>query len=199
MISAPFRSASLFLLSAAYAWAQSAEFSITGGTSRLNNKSLGQLVGGGVAQQYSITDGWRLGFRSTLNNWRFFGHEFGYGYNRTQLREDISRQEFGMAIHQGFYNILAYGTRDGSTVRPFAAVGGHFNTYTPPGTSVTSGGGSTKFGFNYGGGLKVRVTHIFAIRFDVRNYHNAKPFDFLVNRSGMIRQLEVSAGFGLVI
>ncbi len=199
MKSAPLRSASLLLFSAAYAWAQSAEFSITGGVSRLNNKSLGLLAGSGVRQQFSLTDGWRFGFRSTLNNWRFFGHEFGYGYNRTQLREDSSGQETGMAIHQGFYNILAYAARDGSNVRPFAAVGGHFNTYTPPGTSVTSGGGSTKFGFNYGGGIKVRVSQIFAIRFDVRNYHNSKPFDFLLNRSGMIRQLEVSAGFGLVI
>jgi hypothetical protein len=65
---------------------------------------------------------------------------------------------------------------------------------------VTSGGGSTKFGFNMGGGVKVRVTDIFAVRFDVRQYYNGKPFgEVLQNRRGMLGQLEVSVGFGLVI
>ncbi|MCS7025628.1 MAG: outer membrane beta-barrel protein [Bryobacteraceae bacterium] len=174
---------------------QTAEFSIHGGVSRLSNSNIGDLG----PENYSLQDGWRIGFRTTLNTYRFFGHEFGYAYNRTQLRNETRRAEFGMAIHQGFYNFLAYATRDGATVRPFATGGVHFNNYTPPGTSVTSGGGSTKLGFNYGGGLKVRITPILAIRFDGRYYQNGKPFDFLQNRRGLIRQLEVSIGFGFVI
>ncbi|MCZ2147126.1 MAG: porin family protein [Bryobacterales bacterium] len=187
------------LLSAVPALSQSAEFSIIGGVSRLNNKNLGVLNDGQSLTAYSLTDGWRIGFRTTLNNWRYFGHEFGYGYNRTHLRNDAAGQESGMAIHQGFYNFLAYATKEGSKVRPFAAGGVHFNSYTPPGTSVTSGGAYTKFGFNYGGGVKYRLTPIFNLRFDVREYQNGKPFNFLVNRSGFIGQLEVSMGFGLVI
>jgi opacity protein-like surface antigen len=178
--------------------AQSAEFAVIGGVSRLNNSNIGTLVDANGVSNYSLGDGWRIGFRMTLNNWRFFGHEFGYGYNRSQLRS--STQEQGMAIHQGLYTFLAYATPEGSKVRPFAAGGAHFNTYTPPGTSVTSGGGSTKFGFNYGGGVKVRITDIFAIRFDVRQYQNGKPFgEVLQNRRGLLGQLEVSLGFGLVI
>jgi opacity protein-like surface antigen len=178
--------------------AQSAEFAVIGGVSRLNNSNIGTLVDANGVSNYSLGDGWRIGFRMTLNNWRFFGHEFGYGYNRSQLR--TSTQEQGMAIHQGLYTFLAYATPEGSKVRPFAAGGAHFNTYTPPGTSVTSGGGSTKFGFNYGGGVKVRITDIFAIRFDVRQYQNGKPFgEVLQNRRGLLGQLEVSLGFGLVI
>ena len=172
---------------------QTAEFSITGGVSRLNNANIGDLG----TDNYRLKDGFRIGFRTTLNTWRYIGQEFGYGYNRTQLSSAAG--DSGMAIHQGFFNFLLYATRDGSVVRPFVTGGGHFNNYTPPGTSVTSGGGSTKLGFNYGGGVKVRVSPIFAIRFDVRNYQNGKPFSFLTGRSGLIGQLEVSAGFGLVI
>lgn len=178
--------------------AQSAEFFAIGGVSRLNNSNIGTLVDANGSTNYSLADGWRIGFRMTLNNWRFFGHEFGYGYNRTKLQ--VNGEGQGMAIHQGLYNFLAYATPEGSKVRPFAAGGAHFNTYTPPGTSVTSGGGSTKFGFNYGGGVKVKITDIFAIRLDVRQYQNGKPFgEVLQNRRGMLGQLEISVGFGLVI
>jgi hypothetical protein len=189
----------LLILATGLAMSQSAEFSVTGGVSRLNNAQIGGIVDQFGSAGFSLADGWRIGFRTTVNNWRFFGHEFGYGYNRTQLRDDSTGEETGMAIHQGFYNFLAYATPDGSVVRPFAAAGAHFNNYTPPGASVTSGGGSSKIGFNYGGGVKVRVSPIFAIRFDVRQYKNAKPFEFLQNRKGLIGQLEVSLGFGLVI
>lgn len=193
------RSFVLLLLGVVSAYGQSAEFSVSGGVSRLNNTSLGVLNDTSGIVPYSLQSGWRIGFRTTLNNWRYFGHEFGYGYNRTQLRNENLQQDFGMAIHQGFYNFLMYATKDGSKVRPFAAGGGHFNNYTPPGASVTSGGGSTKIGFNYGGGVKVRISPIFAIRFDMRQYQNQKPFEFLQNRKGLIGQLELSIGFGLVI
>ena len=39
----------------------------------------------------------------------------------------------------------------------------------------------------------------FGVRFDVRQYQNGKPFDFLQGRKGLLGQLEVSVGFGLVI
>ncbi|MBI3680234.1 MAG: outer membrane beta-barrel protein [Acidobacteria bacterium] len=178
---------------------QTLELGFHGGASRLNNSSLGFLPGARPIPRYSLTNGWRFGFRTTLNTWRYFGQEIGYGYNRTQLREETSATQNGMAIHQGSYNLLAYATREGSKIRPFAAGGGHFNSYTPPGTSVTSGGANTKFGFNYGGGVKVKVSPIFAIRLDMRYYRNGKPFDFLEGRSGLIGQLELSMGFSLVI
>lgn len=184
----------LTLLTAAAAFAQSAEFAVHGGVSRLNNSGIG-LSG---TTRYTLDDGFRMGFRTTINNWRYFGNEFGYAYNRSKLRAD-GQDAGGMAIHQGFYNILAYARPDGAQVRPFAAGGVHFNNYTPPGSSVTSGGGSTKIGFNYGGGVKVRLGYKYAIRFDARYYQNGKPFSFLTDRSGLIGQLEVSVGFGLVI
>jgi opacity protein-like surface antigen len=190
----------LALAVAALAGAQSAEFSFSGGQSRLSNADIGSGSTTGKSDDYELRNGFRLGFRMTLNNWRFFGHEVGYAYNRTQFRvnDATSYTEYGTAIHQGFYNFLVYGTPEGTKVRPFLAGGGHFSNYVYPGYSVTSGGGSTKFGFNYGGGVKFKVSELFLIRFDVRQYQTGKPFDFPL-QSGLMRQTEVSMGFGIGI
>ena len=185
---------------AATAAAQVAELSASGGVSRLSNRDLGSLTtdASGKSNDYQLRDGFRLGFRLTLNNWRFFGHEVGYAYSRTQIWDNtlVPPQGDGTAIHQGFYNFLMYGTKEGKPVRPFLAGGGHFANYQYPGQSVSQGGGSMKFGFNYGGGVKIKVTEMFLIRFDVRQYQNGKPFD-LPQQSGLLRQTEISAGFGL--
>ncbi|MDX2154553.1 MAG: outer membrane beta-barrel protein [Bryobacteraceae bacterium] len=175
------------------AFSQVAEIGVHGGVSRLSGKEIGQLNTG---EQLSLDDGWRLGFRLTLNNSRFFGHEFFYAYNRSQLVYPDFKQ--GMAIHQGGYNFLVYALPEGSPVRPFVTGGGHFSNFVPPGSSAAQGGGDTNFGFNYGGGIKVRVSPIFLIRFDVRQYQTGKPFD-LPGADGRLRQLEVSAGFSLAL
>jgi opacity protein-like surface antigen len=189
----------LALAVASAASAQVAEFSFSGGQSRLSNRAIGSLTTdpGARSDDIELRDGFRLGFRMTLNNWRFFGHEVGYAYNRTKFRiNGTPPEDYGTAIHQGFYNFLVYATPEGSRVRPFGAAGGHFSNFVFPGYSVSSGGGSTKFGFNYGGGLKVKVSPMFLIRFDVRQYQSGKPFDFPL-QSGLIRQMEYSAGFGI--
>ena len=175
--------------------AQVAEFAISGGASELTDSDL--------AAGYSLDDGWRLAFRLTINNWAFFGQEFGYAYNRTRLlfsQGNIEQDQGGMAIHQGFYNFLVYATPEGKIFRPFATGGGHFSNFVPPGASATQGQGSNKFGFNYGGGLKVRLGEKWHVRMDVRQFITGKPFDapgFPV--SGRLRQTEVSLGFGIVM
>lgn len=105
--------------------AQSFEVGGHGGTMRLSNKSLGQL---GIRDltRVELDDGWRIGFRTTFNNWRFLGHEVGYAYNRTKLV--IGNDEAGFGVHQGFYNFLAYATPEGSRVRPFVAGAGTSTT-----------------------------------------------------------------------
>ena len=84
-----------------------------------------------------------------------------------------------MPVHQVFYSFLVHATQEGSKVRPFAAGGGHFNSFFPPGTSVYYGNQITKFGYNYGGGIKVRITEVWGIRFDYRRFNTAQPFEFL--------------------
>lgn len=180
--------------------AQPLELGVYGGQSRLSKATLGSIAKSpDAASDYSLDGGFRLGFRVTTNSDTIFGHEFGYGYNRTQLVFDsASGQRQGMAIHQGTYNYLVYATREGRKIRPFVTGGVHFSNFVPPGASATQGGGTTKFGVNYGAGLKIRVHPMFLIRFDLRQYGTPKPFK-LFNRSNWLRQNEYSIGFSFVL
>jgi hypothetical protein len=180
----------LLLASAIFSHAQVAEFGIAGGISKLSDKELGA--------GYALDDGMSIIFRLTVNNWVFMGQEFGYGYNRTKL--NFGTQSLGgMAYHQGFYNLLIYATPEGSRVRPFATGGGHFSNYVPPGASATQGQGENKFGLNYGGGIKVRVSEKFLFRVDVRQFMNGKPFGDFFPVSGSLRQTQFSAGLSFVL
>jgi hypothetical protein len=189
------------ILLAAPAWSQALELAAGGGQSRLSNTGLGKVDPASTQQDdYSLKGGFRIVMRMTFNSGDFTGHETGYAYNRTQLIQNAAGGNFqqGMAIHQGFYNYLLYPTREGARIRPFAAGGVHFANYVPPGASATSGGGSTKFGVNYGAGLKIRVSEKFLLRFDVRQYMNPKPFG-LINPNGWIRMNEYSTSLAFVL
>jgi opacity protein-like surface antigen len=179
----------LLAASAVVSHAQVAEFGIGLGANRVGSRDIGS--------GYSLDDGWRLNFRMTINNWRFFGQEFGYAYNRTKLMF-AEQDQGGMAIHQGFYNFLVYATPEGSRVRPFATGGGHFSNFVPPGASATQGQGDNKFGTNYGAGIKVRATEKFLFRVDYRQYMQGKPFD-LPGASGKLKLNEMSAGISFVL
>ena len=191
----------LGLLLAVPAWSQALEMAVGGGVSRLTNGGLGKVAAASAQQNdYSLKGGFRLVMRMTMNSGDFKGHETGYAYNRTQLVQngEGASSQTGMAIHQGFYNYLLYPTREGSRIRPFAAGGVHFANYVPPGASATSGGGSTKFGVNYGGGIKIRVSERFLLRFDARQFLNPKPFG-LINPGGWIRMNEYSTSLAFVL
>jgi opacity protein-like surface antigen len=181
----------LLAASSFFANAQVAEFGLGGGVSNLSNKDLGA--------NYSLDDGWSMIFRLTVNNWTHMGQEFGYGYNRTKLLLG-NQSQGGMAIHQGFYNFLLYATPEGTRVRPFATGGGHFSNFVPPGASATQGGGENKFGFNYGGGIKVRVTEKWLFRVDYRQFVQGKPFqDFLQGPGGKLKMNQISAGISFIL
>ena len=179
--------------------AQSGEFWFDAGASLLSNSGLGtDQAFGGTKNDVQLTDGFRFGFRFAVNMGNHYGHEVQYAYNRTHLKfNDQGGVEQGMAYHQGGYNFLYYLLRERSKVRPFGTGGVQFSNYNPPGVSAGSGGGSTKFGVNYGAGVKVRVTSLFGVRFDVRQYVNGKPFS-LPLADGILRQTEISGGFGIL-
>jgi opacity protein-like surface antigen len=176
-------------------YAQVAEFGVSGGQSRIKNKELGS--------GYSLGDGFRIAFRLTLNSWTFMGQEFGYAYNRSKLEFQqiggITQNLGGMAIHQGHYNFLVYATPEGKAIRPFATGGGHFSNFVPPGASAAQGQGSTKFGVNYGAGVKAKLTERFQLRFDYRQFLTGKPFGEFFPVSGSLRQNEISVGLAYTL
>jgi opacity protein-like surface antigen len=187
-------------------WAQSGELWFSAGESILSNRNLGTpLAVGGLPSDVQLDNGFRFGFRFAFNTGGHMGHEIQYAYNRTHFVDNTGAifgavSKPGMAIHQGGYNFLFYATPEGTRIRPFATGGVHFANFVPPGSSAGYGGGSTKFGFNYGAGVKVKVSSLFGIRFDLREYETGKP-DFggiLRHQSGLLRQTEVSAGFGVL-
>lgn len=187
----------LFLAGASSAWGQLFEVWFNGGQSLLSNKGLGSFSPTGTKNDLALEDGFRFSIRMALNNESHFGHEVQYAYSRTKLDQPGAASE-GMAIHQGGYNFLLYATPEGTRIRPFATGGVLFANYVPPGSSATSGGGDNKFGFNYGGGVKVRVTSLFGLRLDVRQATTPKPFSLPYLKEGWIRQTEVSAGVGVI-
>jgi hypothetical protein len=173
--------------------AQVGEVSLSFGESLFKDNVLGFAD---AATQFKMVNGFRVTARLTLNTKRFIGHEFGYAYSRSKLGIVGSSDQVGTPVHQGFYDFLLYATPEGSLIRPFLAGGGQFSTFVPPGASVTYGTGTTKYGGNFGAGVKVKVSAIFAVRLDVRDYVTTKPFD-LIGKSGALHQIEASAGLGL--
>jgi len=170
------------------------------GESILSNNALGTTNAfSGSPNDFQLDNGFRFGFRGDFNTQGFFGHEVQYAYSRSALQQNqpTPATKSGMAIHEGGYNFLGYGTKEGSRIRPFGTAGVQFENFVPPGSSAASGGGNTKYGFNYGGGVKMRLTDKFALRFDLRQYVSGKPFgSSFLQQSGLLRQTEASAGFG---
>ncbi len=187
---------------AAAAYGQAAEASLSMGAGILKNNDLGSLgvTVNGVEQRLSVGNGFRLSARLSLNTWEHFGHEFGYGYNHTSLQVG-TQGSVGMGVHQGFYDFMVYATPTDSKVRPFVCGGGGFASFFPPGSSAFSGNGITKFSYNYGGGVKAKVTSIYGVRFDIRDYVTGKPFGSssgVTDVHGLLHNVEVSAGFEIL-
>ena len=203
------------LLCSALACAQSFEASVSGGESYIPSSSsnLGTYSTDPSSGTYYLRDGFRLTFRMTLNSWRFMGHEFGYAYNHTSLEQPAAASaptgitlpgtqpattsNIGTPAHQGFYDFLVYATPEGSHVRPFATGGVQFTAFSTPG-SAYYGNRETKYGINYGGGLKIKVKENWGFRLDARQYNMGKPFS-LPNASGRLLLYEFGVGISFLL
>jgi len=186
---------SLLLAFAGVASAQILEFGVGGGASRLSNNTLAVLTAGPPQLRADLMNGWRLNFRLGVNPYSHFGYEAGYSYVRSNL--DYAGREVKAAAHQGAFAMLAYITPEGTRVRPFFAGGAQFSTFPYPGYSVSQGANETKFGINYGTGVKAKVTDRWLIRIDFRQYLSPKPDFGLAPQKpeGWLRMNEISMGF----
>jgi len=179
---------SLFFLLAGLASAQILELGGGAGADRLSNSTLSQI------DDAKLNSGWLIAFSVVLNTQEHFGHEVGYRYNRTNL--NYAGTVYGMATHQGFYNFVAYALSDTSKVRPYIAGGAQFSNFVPPGGSASYGQGFTKFGVNYGAGVKVRTSDRFLVRLDFHQFLSPKPdFGFTEAPQGWLRMNQISLSF----
>ena len=193
------------VLTAAPLFAQTNEFFASIGGSALLNSDIGSPVPGGNSDAVKLLDGFRVGFRLGFNTNGNFGHEFQYAYNRSALSDSTGMilpvpGSAGMAIHQVGYNLLYYlkPGREDAKVRPFFTAGANLDSFSTPATASPRGG-SPRFGFNYGGGVKYRISPLWGWRFDIRGYDSGKPnwSGVLHNQSGLLQQFEASVGFGV--
>ena len=175
---------------ATLASAQVGEISVSGGGAHFGGNP-GTVDTAANSGDIKVNGGFRLDIRLTLNTFRFFGHEFGYGYSRSTLVIPGSG-DTPVPVHQGYYDFQVYATPEGAKIRPFAAGGVEFASFFPPGASAYYGNQITKFGINYGGGIKVKISPILGIRLDVRQYNTGQPFEF-PNR-GRLRQTAYTGG-----
>ncbi len=187
----------LVLLNAGTAASQSAELGLTVGISAFNDNGIGSLrsfAEGNIP--VTLRNGVRVGARWATNSWTFLGHEFSYAYQRSSLNIGDGQSQ-GMNVQNIYYNFVAHATPSGMPVRPFVTAGAGVSVYFPPGVSSLSGGGDNNFGYNYGGGLKFKLTNTYGLRFDVRDHVTGRPFD-LDDSSGRFHNVEYSATFSLL-
>jgi opacity protein-like surface antigen len=197
---------------------QSFEASVGGGQSRFPSKNadIGTSTSDPASGTYKMKDGIRINFRMTINTGKFLGHEFGYAYSRTSLEAPattvatggiglpgqpssttaLAAQSISLPSHQGFYDFLVYAVPEGKVIRPFAAGGVQFTAFSQPGSY--SGNRETKYGINYGGGIKVKVKENWGFRLDARQYNMGKPFK-LPNGSGRLLMWEFSGAISFLL
>ncbi len=181
------------------AWGQYFETWFSGGQAFMSNAGMGttSLIGGSN-NDVEITDGFQFAIRIGFNGDSLLGYEILYAHTSPKLRYNQATPplEQGMGIHDYGADVLLHANHEGNRFRPFLAGGVQVSNYVPPGGNAFYSG-STKFGVNYGGGLKVRVVGPWALRVDLRQYTTPKPFNFPL-REGWIRRNEASVGLGFV-
>ncbi|MCX6629137.1 MAG: outer membrane beta-barrel protein [Candidatus Solibacter sp.] len=202
-------------------FAQSFEASVGGGQSTFPSKNadIGTSTGDPASGTYKMSDGIRISARMAINNTRFTGHEFGYAYSRTSLvtpatagiiitggisttppaqpvTTAVPAQNISLPCHQGFYDFLVYAVPEGKVIRPFAAGGVQFTAFSQPNSYNYNR--ETKYGINYGGGIKVKVKENWGFRLDARQYNMGKPFK-LPNGSGRLLMWEFSGAISFLM
>lgn len=188
----------VFFGTAAMGSAQVAEVAVTGGWGVFTDSTIG-TIGFPTGSELDLDNGLRIGGRLSMNRW-FLGHEISYAWQRTHLHQE-GQEAASMSIQNYYYNFVVHATPEGTAIRPFVTGGVGVSTFFPPGVSSLSGGGDNKFGFNYGGGVKFRLTDKFGLRMDVRDHVTGRPFEkFGVNTlDGKFHNVEYSVGFALLL
>jgi opacity protein-like surface antigen len=209
----------LVLACSTAAFAQSFEASVSGGQAVFpgHSSNIGTYSSDPNSGTYKLNDGFRIALRMTLNQWRFMGHEFGYAYNHTSVEQpaisgiggggtvpvqpgspsvNLPASNIGVPAHQGFYDFLLYAAPEGFRIRPFVTAGVQFTAFSQPGSYA--GNRETKYGVNYGGGIKLKLKEPWGIRLDVRQYNMGKPFN-LANATGRLLMWEFAGGISFLL
>lgn len=199
------------------AQAQRWELSVFGAYPRWGRSLLGSLSDTPVDTDTRLKGDYTYGARVTWNSKGYYGQELGYSIQRMTFRTNYTTTtdtvtttqllEDRIKVQQAFYNVLVYFMPAGERWRPFVTGGAQAYRFGAPRFAQWPGGGSKNYGFNYGGGIKLKLFPHTLMRLDVRDYIGGKPYDVQLqfaqpttgfsNAGGHIHLLEGSVGFGI--
>jgi opacity protein-like surface antigen len=200
----------LSLAALAPAWGQTFEVSPYYGWTRMSKTPLGSSSPAKPqSNDTTFRNGRSYGARLTLNTKGYYGHELSYTQTFATLQTKMQATtddpkltlKDKVILRQLSYNFLIYFMPRGERWRPFIT-GGAEGVYSPnPKIAGWTGRVTRNYGFNYGGGLKVKLFNHALLRLDVRDSRNGKPYELdfpeLLNAGGWVRQIEGSVGIAI--
>lgn len=205
----------LALICAASLSAQTFEISAFGGYDRISKSGLGSLNADTIKKDDSnLKPGPAFGARFTFNSKGYYGHELTIQQTNAKFRTNLKladgsfREETGKAkTYLASYNFLIYMMPNREKWRPYVTGGVTGAQFAAPRIPTWPGGGSRRYGANYGGGLKLFPHQNFFVRLDFRHYMTGKPYDLSypdptssskgIDTGGLLHTLEGSFGVGV--
>jgi opacity protein-like surface antigen len=205
----------VFAATIAVLHAQQWEVAPVGGYLRLSKKPIGSLN-----QTTPKDDDTKLaprqpayGLTVTLNTKGYYGVEAGVLRSRARIESNIDPGDGKPVVERGtvtqtqtFLNGVSYFMPRGERFRPYATAGFQAQFWNTPNLPNWSGRNSKNIGFNYGGGVKIRLAKPVLFRLDVRDIWAGAPYglqygnssDTSLRSPGLYRQLQGTVGIGIM-
>jgi hypothetical protein len=200
--------------------AQTWEVSPLAGYLRLSKKPIGSVNSTSPKADDTLIKGSQpvFGVRATWNTKGYYGIEGAYLRSKARVdskivpldstTSDTVLESGRVWLNQISVDGLAYFMPSGERFRPYIAAGAQVQIYgEPPLPDWTIGRGPRSIGFNYGGGIKIRLFPHAQVRLDVRDIWGGSPYDLSFptdttsgNASGSgghFRQVEATMGVGI--
>ena len=189
---------------------QTLEISPVAGWTRISKTPLGYAsTAEGYDDDTTFRNGYSYGLRITLNTPGYYGHELTYLQTDAKVRtvlqetEDDPREtKIGRVLnHQLSYNFLAYMMPKNERFRPFLTAGLEGRRSGNPHIDGWPSRPTYNYGFNYGGGIKIRLFSHALVRLDLRDNFSGKPYRLqfvdVLSSGGLVRQQQASVGIGI--
>jgi len=197
--------------------AQTWEVSPYAGYLRLSKKPLGSLNSSAPKDDDTKLTARQPGYgvSVTLNTHGYYGVEVGILRSRARLDSKLIPAAGGDPVlesgtvtqNQVFLNGICYFMPRGEWFRPFVTAGFDAQFWSAPGSGVPdwAGGSSKNLGFNYGGGIKLRILKPVYVRLDVRDIWAGAPYGLQYANDasgsprspGLYRQLQGTLGLSV--
>lgn len=204
--------------------AQSFRFFAMGTGSMLFDKKYYNVYGAALGSTYQIGDGYVVGGEYHL--WRNLGVEGSYARVLNTLvitnfyNSAVPNRETGydIANQRVSLDAIAHSPRSLKGVRPYISAGVEYDRFMPTSQAMATAKGDfngvpntvlspdDKFGYNFGGGVEIKLISVVGVRVDLRDHVTGSPtfglpakattgFSSYYPISGSANHVEASVGF----